>query len=151
MGGVDLYTVLGVRADASVREIRRAYRRLARRHHPDLNPRPDGPERFAELAHAYAMLSDPSDRARYDRTLPQSAPARPPTMRRSAGVHRTVPRGTLELSLTEARHLARHPLTLDDGHGRRIVLPVGVGHGDEITALYDGHPVVLTVQLRRKT
>lgn len=72
-------------------------------------------------------------------------------MPRSPAVHRTVRRGTLELSLSEARHLARHPLTLNDGNGRRIVLPAGARQGDEITVLYDGRPVVLTVQLQRKT
>jgi curved DNA-binding protein CbpA len=151
MGDVDHYALLGVRADASAPEIRRAYRRLARRHHPDLNPRPDGAERFSELARAYAILNDPAQRAHYDLTLPRPAPARPPTMPRSTNVQRTVRRGTLELSPSEARHLARQPLTLNDGHGRRIVLPAGAGPGDEITLLYADRPVVLTVQLRRKT
>jgi len=151
MGDVDHYALLGVRIDASAPEIRRAYRRLARQHHPDLNPRPDGPERFAELARAYAVLNDPSQRAHYDQTLLRPALARPPTVSRSPVVGRTVRRGTLELSPNEARHLARHPLTLNDGNGRRIVLPAGAGPGDEITLLYAGRPVVLTVQLQRKT
>ena len=153
MGRIDRnhYALLGVRSDASAREIRRAYRRLVRLHHPDLNPRLDGPERFAELAHAYAILNDPAQRARYDQNLYHPAPASPPTMSRSPVVHRTFPRGILELSPSEARHLARHPLTLTDSHGRQIVLPAGTSHGDEITLPYDGRPVVLAVQLRGKT
>jgi curved DNA-binding protein CbpA len=151
MADVDHYALLGVGADASAAEIRRAFRRLARQHHPDLNPRSDGPERFAELAHAYAILNDPAQRAHYHQTLPRPAPARAPTRPRSTIVGRTVRRGIIELSPSEARHLARHPLTLNDGHGRRIVLPAGAGPGDEITLLYAGRPVVLAVQLQRKT
>ena len=151
MGAIDHYALLGVRSDASAREIRRAYRRLARLHHPDVNPRPDGPRRFAELARAYAVLNDPAERARYDQTLHGPAPARPTTMPRSPVLQRTFRRGILELSLSEARHLAHHPLTLRDACGRLIVLPAGTGHGEEIMLPYNGRPVVVTVQLRRKT
>ena len=62
----DPYRVLGVGHDASLLEIRRAYRRLARRQHPDLNSRPDGAERFAALTEAYELLNDSAARARYD-------------------------------------------------------------------------------------
>jgi curved DNA-binding protein CbpA len=147
MGGVDPYALLGVQTDASAREIRRAYRRLARQHHPDLNSRPDGGKRFGELARAYAILNDPGRRARYDQTHQRPAPARPPIVPRSPVVQRTVRRGTLELSVSEARQLVLYPLTLSDGRGRTITLPAGVRRGDEITLLYDGHPVVLTVQV----
>jgi curved DNA-binding protein CbpA len=151
MSATDHYTLLGVRSDSSAREIRRAYRRLARRHHPDVNPRPDGHRRFAELAHAYAILNDPAERARYDQALHRSTPASPPTTPRSPVVRQPFGRGILELSPREARHLARHPLTLQDGRGRLIVLPAGTRHGEEILLPYNGGPVVLTVQLRKKT
>ncbi|HUO73228.1 MAG TPA: J domain-containing protein [Solirubrobacteraceae bacterium] len=150
MSGDDHYALLGVRSDASAREIRRAYRRLARQHHPDVNPRSDGPERFAQLAHAYAILNDPDQRARYDETLLPRVVPRPPRPR-IAGRERTVQRGILELSPSEAQHVVYQPLTLTDGIGRTIVLPAGAGHGDEITLLYDGRPVTLTIQLQRKT
>ena len=151
MGGVDHYTLLGVRSDASALEIRRAYRRLARQHHPDLNPCPDGPSRFAELADAYAILNDPSQRARYDQTLHRPRPARSRTVSHTETLDRASQRGILELSRSEARHLAHHPLTLTDVHGRTIMLPAGAGHGDEITLLYDGRRVILTIHLQRKT
>ncbi|HET7047368.1 MAG TPA: DnaJ domain-containing protein [Solirubrobacteraceae bacterium] len=151
MGAIDHYTLLGVRSDSSAREIRRAYRRLARLHHPDVNSRPDGHRRFAELAHAYAVLNDPAERARYDQTLDRPAPARPPTMPRSPVLQRTFRRGILELSPSEARHLAHRPLALRDGRGGLIVLPAGTGHGEEIMLPYNGRRVVLTVQPRRKT
>jgi DnaJ-class molecular chaperone len=62
----DYYQVLGLSRDASDAEIKRAFRELARRHHPDVNPE-DGGERFREINEAYAVLSDKEARARYDR------------------------------------------------------------------------------------
>jgi molecular chaperone DnaJ len=61
----DYYDVLGVSKGAEDGEIKRAYRELARKFHPDLNP--EGAERFKEINEAYAALSDPRERARYDR------------------------------------------------------------------------------------
>ncbi|HEY2656020.1 MAG TPA: DnaJ domain-containing protein [Solirubrobacteraceae bacterium] len=148
MGSVDHYALLGVRNDATAREIRRAYRRLARLHHPDVNSRPDGHRRFGELAYAYAILNDPAERARYDQSLHA---ATRPAMPHSPALAERFRRGILELSPSEARHLADHQLTLRDGHGRQIVLPAGIGHGDEVTLAYNGRSVVLRVQLRGKT
>jgi molecular chaperone DnaJ len=62
----DLYDVLGVSRDASQEEIKRAYRRLAREHHPDVNRDPDAEHRFKEIGVAYETLSDPSKRRQYD-------------------------------------------------------------------------------------
>src|SRR5688500_1395125 len=64
----DYYVVLGVERDADEIEIKRIYRELARKHHPDLNPNnPAATERFKEINEAYAVLSDRQARARYDR------------------------------------------------------------------------------------
>jgi molecular chaperone DnaJ len=58
----DYYGALGVRTDAGPDEIKRAYRRLARELHPDVNPDPQARERFAEVKAAYEVLSDPEKR-----------------------------------------------------------------------------------------
>jgi molecular chaperone DnaJ len=62
----DHYEVLGVPRSASAEEIKRAYRKLAREHHPDVSDDPASDERFKELGAAYAALSDPQRRQHYD-------------------------------------------------------------------------------------
>jgi molecular chaperone DnaJ len=64
---MDYYIVLGIARSASVVEIKKAYRRLARRFHPDVNPGDDGASvRFREIAEAYNVLVDPGMKQRYD-------------------------------------------------------------------------------------
>lgn len=63
----DYYEVLGINRDASPDEIRRAYRGLARKFHPDVNKEPDAETKFKEINEANAVLSDPDKRAVYDR------------------------------------------------------------------------------------
>jgi len=62
----DYYGILGVRKDADGDEIKKAYRRLARELHPDVNPDPQTQERFKEITQAYEVLSDPEKRQMYD-------------------------------------------------------------------------------------
>jgi molecular chaperone DnaJ len=62
----DHYETLGVSRDASQDEIKKAYRRLARQLHPDVNPSPEASERFKLVTHAYDVLSDPQQRQQYD-------------------------------------------------------------------------------------
>lgn len=63
----DYYQTLGISRDASKDDIKRAYRRLARQYHPDVNKEAGAEERFKEINRAYEVLSEPETRARYDR------------------------------------------------------------------------------------
>ena len=78
-GGRDYYEILGVPRDASQEDIQRAYRKLARAYHPDLNSDPAAEDRFKDISEAYNVLSDPATRRRYDafgqdfRQIPEGA------------------------------------------------------------------------------
>lgn len=63
----DLYELLGVSRDADGDQIKKAYRKLARQLHPDVNPDPEAQEQFKQVTTAYEVLSDPQKRAHYDR------------------------------------------------------------------------------------
>src|SRR5690625_415459 len=62
----DYYEVLGVGKDATPEELRKAYRKLARKYHPDVNKEPDAEEKFKEVKEAYEVLNDQQKRAQYD-------------------------------------------------------------------------------------
>src|ERR671916_121720 len=66
----DYYDALGVSRTASTEELQRAYRKLAREYHPDVNRDPAAEESFKEISEAYSVLSDPDTRKRYDRFGP---------------------------------------------------------------------------------
>src|SRR3977135_4668146 len=68
MAKEDFYKILGVKRDAKPEEIKKAYRRLARKYHPDVNPGDKGAEdRFKQMSEAFDILSDPKKRKVYDR------------------------------------------------------------------------------------
>ncbi|HEX9024680.1 MAG TPA: DnaJ C-terminal domain-containing protein [Geobacteraceae bacterium] len=68
MASKDYYQVLGLRKEASLEEIKRAFRKLAVKYHPDKNPGDkEAEEKFKEINEAYAVLSDPEKKAQYDR------------------------------------------------------------------------------------
>lgn len=66
MADTDFYETLGVSRDATAEEIQRAYRKLAREFHPDINKDPSAEDRFKEVSEAYDVLSHPQMRNRYD-------------------------------------------------------------------------------------
>lgn len=77
------YKTLGLTNAASIAEIRRAYRILARRYHPDVNPNKNTESLFKEIANAYAVLSDPEKRKQYDIDLAQSIESFEETFKRA--------------------------------------------------------------------
>ena len=68
MANTDYYTVLGVSKDASASEIKKAYRTLSKKYHPDKNPK--GEEQFKKISEAYSVIGDPKKRAAYDSPQP---------------------------------------------------------------------------------
>lgn len=62
----DYYNILGVSREASDSEVKKAYRKLARKYHPDVNKTPEAEEKFKEIGEAYEVLGDPEKRKRYD-------------------------------------------------------------------------------------
>ena len=66
MANKDYYSILGVGKDAGEDEIKSAYRRLAKKYHPDLNKTPEAAEKFKEINEAYSVLGDPKKRSNYD-------------------------------------------------------------------------------------
>src|SRR5689334_12155063 len=86
----DYYKILGVARDADDKTIKSAYRKLARKYHPDVAKGKDGGDRFREVAEAYEVLSDPDKRHRYDTLGPdwqRYAEQGPPGQPGPRGVH----------------------------------------------------------------
>ena len=62
----DYYDIMGVKRDATVDELKRSYRKLARKYHPDVSQEADAEAKFKEVGEAYEVLKDPEKRAAYD-------------------------------------------------------------------------------------
>src|SRR3954462_2596489 len=69
----DYYKTLGVAKGATTEEVKKAYRKLAREYHPDVNKKPGAEKRFKEINEANEVLSDPEKRKRYDTVGPDFA------------------------------------------------------------------------------
>lgn len=152
----DYYTVLGVSRDATEAELKRAFRELARKHHPDVSPDNNG-EAFREINEAYAVLSDKEGRARYDcwghpdDTSGLSAVVEAAqdlindVFRRRRGKQRGRDlRYTLELTFQEAAFGASKTIELPAGDGKirefTVVIAAGVPDGTVKIFKGEGEP-----------
>ena len=148
----DYYAVLGVSRDATDTEIKRAFRELARKHHPDVSSADNG-EAFREINEAYAVLSDPEQRARYDRWgHPEDASGLSAVVeaaqdilndvfRRRRGRQRGRDlRYTLELSFEEAAFGCSKPIqiAMPDAHPRDFTVVVAPGTKDGASKAFRG-------------
>jgi DnaJ-class molecular chaperone len=152
----DYSTVLGVSRDASDVEIKRAFRELARRHHPDVGP-PDNGEAFREINEAYAVLSDADARARYDRwghgddpgglsaVVEAAQDILNDVFRRRRGKARGRDlRYTLELTFEDAAFGCSKPIQIPTADGPvrdfTVVVPAGTKDGGTKTFKGEGEP-----------
>src|ERR671932_270364 len=133
------YDILGVKRDATPEQIRSAYRRLARKLHPDLNPGDrTAEERFKQVSAAYDLLGDPEKRGRFDRGEIDASGAERPQQthfyRDFAGrarmrVRGDDLRGRLVLDFLEAVNGTTKRLTLPDGSTVDVTVPPGTRDG----------------------
>jgi len=152
----DYYAVLGIARDATDTEIKRAFRELARKHHPDVSSEDNG-EAFREINEAYAVLSDAEGRARYDRwghpddTTGLSAVVEAAQdilndlFRGRRGKHRGRDvRYTLELTFEQAAFGSSRTIEIPAGDGRTreftVVVAAGVKDGGLKTFKGEGEP-----------
>jgi curved DNA-binding protein len=174
VGSRDYYETLGVDRNASEEDVRRAYRRLARQYHPDVNKDPGAEDRFKEVSEAYEVLRDPERRAQYDGLGTASPDGGFQDVhvdfggddlgdffesvfgRRRAGFEQRAPRpadqeATLELTLEEAVRGGRRRITLADGRSYEVSIPAGVRDGQRIRLAGEGDhggDLLLRVRLR---
>jgi len=159
----DPYQVLGVSRTATQDEIREAYRRLAKKNHPDLHPGDKGAEaRFKEIASAYDIVGDEKKRARFD--AGQHAEAGPGSKYERhwegtgtgdeedlfAGIFgrrgpRTKAKGpdvgyTMSVEFTEAINGAKKRVVMADGKTLDIAIPAGLQDGQTLRLRSQGHP-----------
>jgi len=74
MSEIDYYQIMGIDEDASIDSIKKAYRRLARKYHPDVSKDEDAEEKFKQLSAAYDVLKNKEKRAEYDHIRKHGAP-----------------------------------------------------------------------------
>lgn len=131
----DYYRVLGVGRGASPEEIQRAYHRLARRYHPDVNREPAAEEAFKEVTEAYRVLSDPTRRSRYDGHRGGPMPGHPIRVKTRTRTPRAESPAELALTVEDAYHGGTWHVTTQTAAGaytQTVRLPPGVVDGQRL-------------------
>src|SRR5204863_2824705 len=112
---MDLYSLLGLAPGATSADIKRAYRRLARRYHPDINPGDRAAETlYKRISDAYETLVDPERRRAYDAAEPQSGEARATSFEFSGFDFSAVAQGAQAATFTELFAEVLHPVMSPD-------------------------------------
>src|SRR5947209_17414043 len=119
MAKEDFYQILGVKRDAKPEEIKKAYRRLARKHHPDVNPGDKAAEeRFKRITEAHEVLSDPKKRKVYDRFGQYSDQLADAAARGTAGGESAGGGGPFDLAGLDLSHVNTPPPSSTGGRSR---------------------------------
>jgi curved DNA-binding protein len=152
MADRDFYQILGVPRSASQEEIQRAYRKLAREHHPDVNSDPAAENRFKEISEAYNVLSDPQTRRRYDafgsdfRQVPEDMdPQQWRRARAGSGARSRAGAGPRQTGGTRFGFGGREDIDLDDVFGGLFGGGSGRGYGP-VPGADQAAEIELTVQ-----
>ena len=122
----DYYTTLGIERTADAKTVRNAYRRLARRHHPDVDKAAGAEERFKEINEAYQVLGDPEKRARYDQMYEAYQRGGLNWEQVARGAHQQAP-GGFTVTFGDAGDLAAG--VVDVGEAERPAAEGGAGGG----------------------
>ena len=157
MAYIDYYKILGVDKSASQDDVKKAYKKLARKYHPDLNPNdPDAHRKFQEINEANEVLSDPEKRKKYDQYgenwkhadefEAQQQQYRQYQNGQGRGRHSHGFRGQdytteLQVSLTDAAKTHKQIITVN-GKNLRITIPAGIADGQTIKLRGQGGPGV---------
>ena len=151
MAYIDYYKVLGVDKSATQDDIKKAFRKLARKYHPDLNPNdPGAKDKFQEINEANEVLSDPEKRKKYDEygehwkhadEFEKQKQQYGANGGRSAGFRGQDYNAELQLSLREAAETHKQVLNVN-GKNIRITVPAGIANGQTIKLRGHGAPGV---------
>jgi curved DNA-binding protein len=155
----DYYQIMGVTPEASAKDIKTAYRRLARKYHPDLNKAPDAEARFKQLGEAYEILKDPEKRKEYDQRRRYAEQPQPeftqgegfdsswfeslfthPGARQRRSYPGADRQGTLRISLEDAYHGAVKTMQIPHSVELKVTIPAGIRSGQSIRLAGQGEP-----------
>lgn len=120
----DYYKILGVSEDASADEVKKAYRKLVRKYHPDVSKESGAEEKFKELREAYEVLKDPAKRAEYDQLKKLGAYEKDGSFRPPPEWRSTAQYGTSDFSPDDAQQFSDFFASLF-GRGRGAAHPFG--------------------------